>query len=209
MIRFCVVDDHEIIHDGLRAMADREPDLEFAGATTRPDDAVALVRRARPDVLLLDLRLGANNSTGLCAELAGTFPNLAVLMFSAYGNAELLTQAIRAGAAGYVVKDTSTTRIPDILRELRRTGTYFDPKLAGGLLRRSIAPEGDEAAFSQRELDIVRCIAHGQDNHAIGERLHISPHTVKFHVNAMLRRHQLQRRTELVRLVMQMHLLDS
>lgn len=207
MIRFCVVDDHEIIHDGLRAMAAREPDLEFAGATTRPDDAVALVRRAHPDVLLLDLRLGANNSTGLCAELAGSFPNLAVLVFSAYGNAELLTQAIRAGAAGYVVKDTSTTRIPDILRELRRTGTYFDPKLAGGLLRRSIAPQGAES-FNHRELAIIRCIAHGQDNHAIGERLHISPHTVKFHITAMLRRHHLRRRTELVRLAMQMHLLD-
>jgi DNA-binding NarL/FixJ family response regulator len=208
VIRFCVVDDHEIIHDGLRAMADREPDLEFAGATTRPDDAVTLVQSARPDVLLLDLRLGADNSTGLCAELAGRFPSVAVLVFSAYGNAELLTRAIRAGAAGYVVKDTSTTRIPDILRELRRTGTYFDPKLAGGLLRRSIAPEGADASFNQRELAIVRCIAHGQDNHAIGQRLHISPHTVKFHITAMLRRHHLRRRTELVRLAMQMHLLD-
>ena len=208
MIRFCVVDDHEIIHDGLRAMADREADLEFAGATTQPQEAVALVERARPDVLLLDLRLGEESSTDLCAELARRFPDLAVLVFSAYGNAELLTQAIRAGAVGYVVKDTTTSRIPEILRELSRSGTYFDPKLAGGLLRRSIAPEGPVASFNQRELDIVRCIAHGQDNHAIGEQLRISSHTVKFHVTAMLRRHHLRRRTELVRLAMQMHLLD-
>jgi DNA-binding NarL/FixJ family response regulator len=208
VIRFCVVDDHEIIHDGLRAMADRADDLEFAGATTRPREAVAMIARARPDILLLDLRLGEENSTDLCAELATRFPDLAILVFSAYGNAELLSQAIRAGAAGYVVKDTTTSRIPDILRELRRSGTYFDPKLAGGLLRRSVDRAGPTPPFSERELDILRGIAHGQDNHAIGERLRISSHTVKFHVTAMLRRHDLHRRAELVRLAMRMHLLE-
>lgn len=208
MIRFCVVDDHEIIHDGLRAMAGREGDLEFAGATTQPEHAVELVQRTRPDVLLLDLRLGTDNSMALCAQLANQFSEVAILVFSAYGNAELLSQAIRAGAAGYVLKDTTTARIPDILRELRRNGTYFDPKLAGGLLRRAMAPERSAAAFNDRELDIVRRIARGQNNHDIGEQLLISPHTVKFHVTAMLRRHNLHRRSELVRLAMRMHLLD-
>jgi two-component system response regulator DevR len=206
VIRFCVVDDHEIIHDGLRAMAGREGDLEFAGAATQPQHAVELVQRTQPDVLLLDLRLGTDNSIELCARLASQFPELTILVFSAYGNVELLSQAIRAGAAGYVLKDTTTARIPDILRELRRNSTYFDPKLAGGLLRRSMAASA--AAFNDRELEIVRRIARGQNNHDIGEQLLISRHTVKFHVTAMLRRHNVHRRSELVRLAMQMHLLD-
>ncbi|NMH97507.1 response regulator [Pseudonocardia acidicola] len=208
MIRFCVVDDHEIVHDGLRAMAAREDDLEFTGATTSPADAPALIERAGPDVLLLDLRLGEENSTDLCAELTRRFPELTVLVFSAYGNAELLSQAIRAGAAGYVLKDTSTARIPDILRELRRNGSYFDPRIAGRLLRRSASPSATPEAFGERELEIVRRIARGENNHEIGERLHISPHTVKFHVTTMLRRHELRRRAELVRLAMELHVLD-
>ena len=207
MIRFCVVDDHAIIHDGLRMVADREADLEFAGATGELAAAPQLVEQEQPDVLLLDLRLDGEDSTELCTQLTRRFPDLAVLVFSAYGNPDLLAQAIRAGAAGYVLKDTSTDRIPAILRELVRTGSYFDPRLAGHLLRRSVATPGEPAAFSERELEIVRLIGQGEDNHAIGEELCISPHTVKFHVTTMLRRHRLRRRAELVRLAMDLHVL--
>jgi two-component system, NarL family, response regulator DevR len=125
MIRLCVVDDHEIVHDGLRAMAGRETDLEFVGS----------------------------------------------------------------------------------IRELVTTGSYFDSRLAGGLLRRSTG--ANQPAFNERELEIVRLIARGLDNHRIGEKVCISPHTVKFHVTAMLRRHELTRRTELVRLAMDLHLIDD
>lgn len=207
MIRFCVVDDHMIVHDGLRAMADREDDLLFAGAASALDDAAALVRSATPDVLLLDLRLGGENSTDVCAELIAEFPSVAVVMFSAYGNPELVAQAVRAGAAGYVLKETNTARLPDVLREIARTGTHFDPRIAGSLLRRSLAPAGPEDAFNDRELAVVGLIARGANNHDIGAELCISPHTVKFHVTTMLRRHGLRRRAELVRLAMDLQLL--
>jgi two-component system, NarL family, response regulator DevR len=207
MIRFCVIDDHEIVHDGLRAMAGREEDLEFAGSASSAADAGALVADMRPDVLLLDMRLAAGNSIDVCAELTGDHPDLKIAVFSAYGNPELLSQAIRAGAAGYILKETTTSRLPDIIRELARTGSYFDPRLASGLLRRSA--RSNEPAFNDRELEIVRLIARGMDNHRIGEEVCISPHTVKFHVTAMLRRHELRRRTELVRLAMNLHLIDD
>ncbi|MEK6443721.1 response regulator transcription factor [Pseudonocardia sp. T1-2H] len=207
MIRFCVVDDHAIIHDGLRAVADREDDLEFAGAATEPDDAATLIEREQPDVLLLDLRLNGQDSTELCSLLTSRRPALTVLVFSAYGNPDLLAQAIRAGAAGYVLKDTTTARIPEILRELTRTGSYFDPRLAGHLLRRSVGAPTAADSFTARELAIVGLIARGEDNHAIAEELSISSHTVKFHVTTMLRRHRLRRRAELVRLAMDLHML--
>jgi len=94
MIRFCVVDDHEIVHEGLRAMAGREDDLEFAGAAASAADAEGLVGAARPDVLLLDMRLAAGNSIDTCAALSRAFPELKIAVFSAYGNPELLAQAI-------------------------------------------------------------------------------------------------------------------
>lgn len=207
MIRFCVVDDHEIVHDGLRAMASREPDLEFVGAAASAADAEDLVAAELPDVLLLDMRLAAGNSIDTCAALSGAFPDMKIAVFSAYGNPELLSRAIRAGAAGYVLKETTTSRLPDIIRELVANDSYFDPRLASGLLRRSAG--SNQPAFNDRELEIVRLIARGMDNHRIGEEVRISPHTVKFHVTAMLRRHKLRRRTELVRVAMDLHLLDD
>lgn len=207
MIRFCVVDDHEIVHDGLRAMAGREADLEFVGSAAEATDAEGLIRAERPDVLLLDMRLAAGNSLDTCAALSAAFPDMKIAVFSAYGNPELLERAIRAGAVGYILKETTTSRLPDIVRDLVTSGSYFDPRLASGLLRRSA--ESSQPAFNDRELEIVRLIARGMDNHRIGEEVCISPHTVKFHVTAMLRRHKLRRRTELVRVAMDLHLIDD
>jgi DNA-binding NarL/FixJ family response regulator len=207
MIRFCVVDDHEIVHEGLRAMAGREDDLEFAGSATTATEAEKLVVDAQPDVLLLDMRLAGGNTFDTCAALSAAFGDLKIAIFSGYGNPELLAQALHAGAAGYILKETTTARLPGIIRELATTGSYFDQRLAGGLLRRSAG--ANQAAFNERELEIVRLIARGLDNHQIGEQVFISPHTVKFHVTAMLRRHKLSRRTELVRLAMDLHLIDS
>lgn len=207
MIRFCVVDDHEIVHDGLRAMADRADDLEFAGSASSADEAMELVDRVRPEVLLLDMRLASGNSIETCVALARAFPQLKIAIFSAYGNPELLAQAIQAGAAGYVLKETTTARLPDVIRELSSAGSYFDPRLASGLLRRST--RSGQPAFNERELEIVKLVARGMDNHAIGEQVCISPHTVKFHITAMLRRHGVKRRTELVRLAMDLHLIDD
>ncbi|WP_028933147.1 response regulator [Pseudonocardia spinosispora] len=207
MIRFCVVDDHEIVHDGLRAMAGRTDDLEFAGSATTSGEAEGLIAATRPDLLLLDMRLAGGNSVDTCAALSRSFGELKIAIFSGYGNSELLAQAIRAGASGYILKETTTARLPDIIRELATTGSYFDPRLASGLLRRSTG--ANQPAFNDRELEIVRLIARGMDNHRVGEQVHLSPHTVKFHVTAMLRRHKLSRRTELVRLAMDLHLIDD
>lgn len=207
MIRFCVVDDHEIVHDGLRAMADREDDLEFAGSASWAGAALELIKEAQPEVLLLDMHLASGNSFTTCTALTKAFPQLKIVVYSAYGNAELLAHAIQAGAAGYVLKQTTTARLPDAIRELSTAGSYFDPQLASGLLRRSAGV--GQPAFNERELRIVRLVARGLDNHAIGEEVCISPHTVKFHITALLRRHGVKKRTELVRIAMDLHLIDD
>lgn len=107
-IRFCVVDDHAVIHDGLLALAGREPDLEFTGATADPERAVDLVAEQRPEIVLLDLCFGAAVRTDLCALLSNTCTGTKVVVFSAHGNAELLESATRHGAVGYILKDTTT-----------------------------------------------------------------------------------------------------
>ncbi|WP_326566684.1 response regulator transcription factor [Amycolatopsis rhabdoformis] len=211
MIRFCVVDDHEVIHDGLRAMADREPDLEFLGGATTVTDGEQLVDTVQPAVAILDLRIGerdGGNGIDLCRVFTGRYPKLSVVLFSAYGNGELLAQAIDAGAAGYMLKETSVSRVPAILREITTSGSWFEPRIASELLHRRSHGASSTPAFSARELDIVRGISRGENNHEIGEQLHISPHTVKYHIASLLRRHDVHRRAELVRLASDLHLLD-
>jgi two-component system response regulator DevR len=201
-IRFCVVDDHMIIHDGLRAMADREPDLEFRGGALGAEDAVELVAREQPDLVLLDLRIGERNRLDLCATLRQAAPATRVLLFTGYGSPELLTGSIRAGAAGYVLKDTNTARLPDALREVHETGSYYDPRLAGGVLAATAGDRPDGDALSEQEVAIIRMIATGATNQDIGQALHMSPHTVKFRITDMLRRFGLRRRSELVHVAM-------
>lgn len=207
MIRFCVIDDHEVVQDGLWAMAGREEDLELVGVASRLHDAYSLLQTTTPDIVLLDLQLDGESSIETCSVLTKTFSATKIIIFSSYGNAALLKQAIQSGAAGYALKDTNTRKMPDILREVFRTGSYFDSRLSGSLLRESLNPKYAQA-FNDRELLIVSEISRGSNNYDIAEKLHVSPHTVKFHISAMLKRHNLQRRAELVHLAMTMHLLE-
>lgn len=205
-IRFCVVDDHDIVLLGLEAMAAREPDLAFCGGAAQADQAADLLRREQPDILLLDLRLDGENSIPLCAQLHAEFPDVSIVMFTAFGNEDLLTAAIKAGAVGYVLKDSSTAGLPDRLRTIHRDGSHFDPRIANQVLLSAMGSAAP-ATLSDRELAIVRLIAEGYDNHEIADEVHVSVHMVKFHVGTLLRRYEVKRRSELVRILMERQLL--
>jgi DNA-binding NarL/FixJ family response regulator len=158
-------------------------------------------------VILLDLRLGSSNSFQLCRELLALEPAASVVMFTAFGNEELLDQAIASGAVGYVLKDTSTAGLPDVLRTIRRDGTYFDPRVASRVLLSRRRGGTQHPPLSDRELRIVRMIADGADNWAIAEELQLSVHMIKFHIGALLKRYGVKRRAELVRVLMERQLL--
>lgn len=203
-ISVAIIDDHTIIHDGVRSMAEREPDIRFVGGATNPTDGYALIERTNPDVIILDVRLGKFDGIELCAELRKRFPGSPVLIFSGFCTAELLAEVIRAGASGYMLKDTDTTRMPWALREFHRTGRYFDSQVTSDLLIDFVDHGGATSALlSEREQRIVELIAAGASNHDIALELHISYHTVKAHVAALLRRFDVSRRAELVKVAME------
>lgn len=204
-----VVDDHGVVHDGVRAMTEREPGMAFSGGATNAHQALDLIAVTKPDVVLLDLRIGSENGFDLCQRLRAQFPNLGILIFSAFGNVELLTQAIRAGANGYVLKDTNTSRLPAIIRDFREAGSYFDPRTAGQILIDALDPSTGKATkqLSERELAIIRHIGEGASNYDIARELNISPHTVKFHITSLLRRFGVRKRAELVKVAMDRQLM--
>lgn len=204
-----VVDDHGIVRDGIRSVADRTDGFVFAGEAGTSAEALELLEREHVDIVLLDYRLGAESGFELCAEIRKRWPETRVLIFTAFGNPELLTQAIRAGASGYILKETSTARLPDALRLTCEHGSYFDPRLAGATLMATVgqanAPTPPQG-MTDREATILRLIAAGRSNQEIATELYLSPHTIKFHVTRLLRRFEAHRRSELARIAADMFL---
>ncbi|MGY1781950.1 response regulator transcription factor [Geodermatophilus sp. SYSU D01036] len=206
VVRFCAIDDHDIILFAVEAMAAKEPDLEYCGGATDARRALALIQETEPDLVLLDLRLGTRNSFPLCEELSERVPGTAVLMFTAFANEDLLQGAIHAGAVGYLLKDTSTSALPHALRTAKAEGAYFDPRVVNASLIGSKRGQ-DRSALTDRELAILRLVADGADNHQIAEALQFSVHTIKLNIARMLKRFGVRRRAELVKVLMERQLL--
>jgi two-component system response regulator DevR len=207
-VKIAVVDDHMVVHDGIRAMAERTSDIEFCGGARNRKELTELLAREEPDVLLLDLRLGDDDGLDICALLHRRLPGMQILVFTAFGDELLLREALRAGAVGYVLKETSTRDLPDVIRQLREAGSYFDPRLAGRALLSTFGDRPTTGVLSAREARIVRLISAGRTNGDIAQQLAISPHTVKFHVSDLLKRFGLARRAELVTFAFEHHLLE-
>ena len=209
-LRIAVIDDHGVVRDGIQAMATRTDDIEFVGGAENSSQTLSLLERHRVDIVLLDYRLGGESGFDLCLEIRQRHPETRVVFFTAFGNPELLTQAIRAGACGYILKDTKTARLPDVLRTLIEDGVYFDPRLAGQTLLATVGraeARGAPSSLGDREVTILRLVAEGKSNQEIADDLYMSPHTVKFHITRLLRKYNVRRRSELAAIAVEMSLI--
>lgn len=208
-LRLLVVDDHMVVREGIRALAARTESLELVGEAASQTETLGLLAHRTADVALVDYRLGDGSGLDLCAEIKRSYPEMHVVIFTAFGNPQLLTEAIRAGVSGYVLKDTNTDNLPEILWTIQERGSYFDSRLAGDTLlttlRGNAHVDGGEA-LSSRDLKILRLVAEGKSNADIANALYLSPHTIKFHVTKLLRRFEVSRRSELAKVAADMFL---
>lgn len=198
-----------VVREGIRAMVERTEGLELVGEAASQAETLHLLAERPADVALVDYRLGNGSGLDLCSELKQRHPALHVLIFTAFGNPQLLTEAIRAGASGYILKDTDTERLPEILWAVQEHGSYFDNRLASETLLSTLkgnAQEDAREALSRRDLKILRLVAEGKSNAEIAGVLYLSPHTVKFHVTKLLRRFEVKRRSELAKVAADMFL---
>jgi DNA-binding NarL/FixJ family response regulator len=202
-IKVGIVDDHSIVRQGLRAMLDREPDLRVVGDAGAEHSAITMIAQARPDVVLMDLKLTAGSGCeglGLCAKVVDRFPESRILVLTTFADEWLVREAIREGAKGYVVKDVDLTELLRAIRAVYRGEGAFDSRTASAVvswLRR----EPDVEATGQitpREREILCLLAQGLSNAAIGKRLYISDTTVKFHVTNLMHKLGARRRAEAV-----------
>jgi len=192
VIRLVLVENESLVRQGLRRLLELEPDLEILGEAADGEEALALVRRVRPDVVLLDVRMPKLDGVGVLQQLRASdfFPPCLVL--TTFDDSNVLLQAVRAGAKGYLLKDVSIDQLAEAIRTVAAGGSFIQPAVTAGLMREleRIRGTGGDAVRSEpltgRELEVLRLMAGGYSNREIGQALFVAERTVKNHVSSIL-----------------------
>jgi DNA-binding NarL/FixJ family response regulator len=201
-MRLMIVDDHEVVREGLVATLGAVERLTVIGAFSTGTDALALLQRQTPDVALIDLRLPDISGDELCRAVLAVSPATAVVMLSSYLSEEMVRSSLRAGAAAYVTKSAGIGKLIDVLEQLRaapdiRVPVHRAPQLVKQL-DRLVAERQGALRISPRARRILELAAEGLTNRAIGEQLFVSESAVRFHMQKLKDRFDAHTRAELV-----------
>ena len=180
MIRLLVVDDHPVVRAGMVAVLGEEPDLEVVGEASNGAEALALVPRLTPDVVLMDLRMPVMDGAEATRRISGTPDAPQVLVLTTYDTDADIVRAVEAGARGYLLKDAPTPVLTDAIRRAARGETVLAPPVAARLADRLRTPTGPE--LTGREVEVLGLVARGLSNADIGRELFIGEATVKTHL---------------------------
>lgn len=180
MIRILLADDHPVVRAGLRAILASDLELDVAGEAATPDHAVALAAELTPDVVLMDLQFGTEQTGADATRRIRALPDApAVLVLTNYDTDTDILGAVEAGASGYLLKDAPPDELIIAIRAATAGETALAPAVAGRLLARMRSPQ---PSLSTREIQVLRLVADGAANNEIATRLHISDATVKTHL---------------------------
>src|SRR5215470_4587134 len=198
-IRVFLLDDHEVVRQGLTALLESQPDMIVAGEAATAAQALARVPALRPDVAVLDVRLPDGDGVHVCRELRTKLPGLACLMLTSYGDDEALFESVMAGAAGYVLKEVRGTDLINAIRVVAGGGSLLDQTATARLFTRLRAQSSTEDPLHQlteQERRVLELIGHGMTNRQIGAELFLAEKTVKNYVSSLLAKLGMQRRTQ-------------
>ncbi len=199
VLKVLLVDDHEVVRAGLRAMIDADPDLEVVGEAGTVEDGVRRVGYDSPDIVVLDVRLPDGSGIEACREIRSRFPEVKVLMLTSFADEEALMAAILAGASGYVLK---RIKGQDLVNDIKRVGSgesLLDAEMTDRLFERlRSGPKQDPllAKLTNQERVIVGHIAEGMTNKEIAETMFLAEKTVKNYVSNLLTKMGMSRRSE-------------
>lgn len=179
-IRLIIADDHPVVRTGLRGMLAGQSDFEVVGEATTGTEAVALVTRLRPAVVLMDLRMPEMDGVTAIAHIKAQQPETHVLVLTTYDTDADILRAVEAGATGYLLKDVPREELFRAIRAAARGETVLAPAVATRLVGQVRTPP--EETLSAREIEVLSLVARGASNKEIGRQLHISEATVKSHL---------------------------
>ncbi len=194
-LRLVLVDDHEMVLHGLAAMLVHFPDeVEVVGQTTTAAVALRMVAEERPDVVISDVRIGKESGLDLCRQITTQHPTTKVVLLTVYDDEHYLYQALRVGAAGYILKRIDGQELVSYLRRIREGETVVDQGLAGRValsaahLSRGEFWSGVHLGLTQRESEVLELLVSGHSNKAVAGKLVVSEDTVKTHIRGLYRK---------------------
>jgi DNA-binding NarL/FixJ family response regulator len=198
-VRVLLVDDHTVVRRGLRMVFDLEDDLEVVGEAADGREALERVAELRPDVVVMDLLMPVMNGVDATRAIRAAYPDVEVVALTSVLEDRMVVDAVEAGAAGYLLKETRPDDLFEAVRAAARGEVRLDPRAQQRLmreLRRPAAPEPAREALTERETEVLQHLARGATNKAIAQALGVGEATVKSHVSAVLAKLGLKSRTQ-------------
>jgi NarL family two-component system response regulator LiaR len=214
-IRVLLVDDHAIVRDGIRSLLKTQPDIEVVGEADNGQAAVSMVGNLEPDVVLMDLVMPGMDGIEAIRRIVDGRPESRILVLTSFSAEDKVFAAIKAGAMGYLLKDSDSEELVRAIHQVQRGESSLHPKVARMLLQEMTAPRGEGSAeppprpgrpavvsrpavdpLTERELDVLKLVAHGKSNREIADELVVSEGTVRTHVSNILSKLHLASRTQ-------------
>jgi len=199
--KILLVDDHEVVRLGLKALLEHHPQYEVVGEAGTAKEAIDMVGRTRPDVVLMDIRLPGASGIEACEEITKSYPSTRVIMLTSYAEDEMLFSAIRAGASGYVLKQISGDALVNAIDAVSRGEALLDPAVTQRVfqeVRRAVKDE-EASAFanlSQQEKHVLMLVSEGKTNREIAKTLFLGEGTVRNYVSSILSKLGVSNRAE-------------
>jgi len=196
-----LVDDHEVVRLGLKALLERHPDFEVTGEAGSARDAIEQVERLKPDVVVMDIRLPGTSGIEACEEIVQRFPDTRVIMLTSYAEDEMLFSAIRAGASGYILKQIGGEDLVHALEAVGRGDALLDPAVTQRVFQevRKAGKDEEASAFahiSQQEKHVLLLVSEGRTNREIAKSLFLGEGTVRNYVSSILSKLGVSNRAE-------------
>jgi NarL family two-component system response regulator LiaR len=209
-VRLLIADDHPVVRQGLRAFLETQPEVEILGEAVDGEDAVRQVERLLPDIVLMDAVMPKIDGIEAIRRIRAISPSTQAIVLTSFADDERIVAAVRAGAAGYLLKDARPQELIAAIRAVARGEALLAPTVAARLMRELSRPSEDEASniLTSRELDVLRLIASGRSNKEIAMDLVLSEKTVKTHVSNILAKLHLADRTQAALYAVRQRLVD-
>lgn len=198
-IRVLVVDDHAIVRKGVRALLAEVEGIEVVGEAGEGEEAIALVEELQPDVIMMDLVMPKMDGIEAITRITAKNPEARILALTSFANDDKVFPAIKSGAIGYLLKDSDPDELIPAIRQVHRGEPTLHPSIARKLLQELSQPSDHPPTpdpLTERELEVLRLVAKGVENHEIASRLHVAEVTVRTHVSHILSKLHLANRVQ-------------
>lgn len=214
MIRIMIVDDHQIVREGLKMILELEEDIAVMGIATSGFEALEMAGKCNPDIVFMDIKMSGVSGIEATRLLCNKFPGIKVIMLTVYNDTSYIMQAIQAGAKAYVLKNAGRKDLVEIIRKVQRGDQVLDPALTEKLFDRfrddSVAnTSSSKPILTKRELEVLAGLVSGWNDKQIGDNLHISTHTARTHIKNIYKKLGVSSRSQAAVMALKLGLVES